>query len=76
MAKKADSIKSMNYEQAQAALNEVIAALEEGPVDLEGSVVLFERGKMLIQHCQYLLDKAELKVSQLEADGSITSMEK
>ena len=70
MAKKTDPIESMNYEQAQQALDEVIVTMEEGQADLEGSVALFERGKKLIQHCQFLLNEAELKVSQLEADGS------
>lgn len=70
MAKKNDPVSSMNFEQAQEALAEVINQLENDPADLEGSVALFERGKALIDHCQALLDKAELKVSKIEDDGS------
>jgi len=75
MAKKSDPISSMNFEQAQEALAEVIGQLEEDPADLEGAVALFERGKALIDHCQALLDKAELKISQLEQDGRVTPMD-
>lgn len=75
MAKKSDAIDSLSFEEAQQALTDVIAQLEGETADLEKTVGLFERGKALIDHCQVLLDKAELKVSQLEADGSITPVE-
>jgi exodeoxyribonuclease VII small subunit len=75
MTKKNDPISSMNFEQAQEALAEVLSQLEDKPTDLEGSVSLFERGKALIDHCQMLLDQAELKVSQLEDNGEMTPME-
>jgi len=75
MAKKSDPISTMNFEQAQEALNEVLGQLEENPSDLEGAVALFERGKELIDRCQALLDEAQLRVSQLENDGSETPMD-
>ena len=74
MAKKNDPISAMNFEQAQEALAEVINDLEENSADLDGAVALFERGKALIDHCQALLDKAELKVSQLDQNGDLTPM--
>lgn len=75
MAKKTDPINEMNFEQAQRALAEVIGQLEDNPTDLDASIALFERGKALIDRCQMLLDLAELKVSQLEADGSTTPLD-
>jgi exodeoxyribonuclease VII small subunit len=75
MAKKSDEITTMRFEEAQRALAEVITQLEDNPADLEGSVALFERGRVLIDHCQSLLDQAEMKVNQLEANGSITKMD-
>jgi len=75
MAKKNNPITVLNYEQAQTALEEVITALENDPVNLEASVALFEKGKELIKHCQVLLDTAELKVRQLGADGSILPLD-
>jgi exodeoxyribonuclease VII small subunit len=38
---------------------------------LEESVTLFERGRKLSEHCQALLDKAELRVSELKDDGQV-----
>lgn len=73
MAKKV--IKDLKYEQALEELEAVIGQLEEDNNGLEVSVKLFERGMMLIRHCQKLLDEAELKVRQLEEDGSTTPVE-
>jgi len=75
MAKKPVSIENLNYEQALAELEEIISNLENEPSGLERSVAMFERGKVLIQHCQKLLDSAEMKVQQLEEDGSMSPLE-
>ena len=34
-------------------------------------MALFERGRKLSDHCQALLDKAELRVNQLNEQGDI-----
>jgi len=75
MAKKPVSIGNLNYEQALAELEEIISKLENEPSGLERSVTMFERGKAIIQHCQKLLDSAELKVRQLEENGSMSTIE-
>ena len=75
MAKKSASIGNMNYEQALAELEEIISKLENEPSGLERSVAMFERGKAIIKHCQKLLDSSELKVRQLEEDGSTSPLE-
>jgi len=75
MVKKPASIGNLNYEKALAELEEIISKLENEPSGLERSVTMFERGKALIQHCQKLLDSAELKVQQLEEDGSMSPIE-
>lgn len=75
MAKKPSSAQTLNYEQALAELDELISDLENEPGGLEKSVTMFERGKALIKHCQKLLDTAELKVRQLEEDGSTSSLD-
>ena len=73
MAKKPTSAEKLNYEQAMAELEEILKGLENDPSGLEKSVEMFERGKSLIQHCQKLLDSAELKVRKLEEDGKTSS---
>lgn len=64
-------ITELSFEAAYAELETIIARLESGELSLDDSVALFERGRKLSEHCQTLLDKAELRVSQLTADGRI-----
>lgn len=70
MVEKDASVNSLTYELALHELETIITSLEEGPTELEQSVKLYERGKILVQHCQRLLDEAELKIHQLEEDGT------
>jgi len=60
---------NLSFEAAYAELEDIIARLDSGDLPLEDSVALFERGRKLAQHCQSLLDTAELRVSQLLDDG-------
>ncbi len=67
MAKKAlPSIESLTYEQAFQELESVVALLESGQQALEDSLVLYERGQALAKHCTDLLDKADLRVTQID----------
>lgn len=61
----------LSFEDAYAELESIIAKLDSGDLALEDSVVLFERGRVLSQHCQALLDNAELRVNQLLDGGQI-----
>ena len=67
MAKKVTvAIENLNYEQAFAELENIVATLEEGQATLDESVELFERGEALSKRCADLLETARLKVSTLE----------
>jgi exodeoxyribonuclease VII small subunit len=68
-------ISELSFESAYAELETIITRLESGELPLEESVTLFERGRTLSDHCQALLDKAELRVSQLTSDGRISNNE-
>jgi exodeoxyribonuclease VII small subunit len=59
----------LNYEQAFAELEKIVAALESGERPLEESMALFERGQALARRCAELLEKAELKVKELVGDS-------
>lgn len=65
------NIDEHSFETAYAELEELIAQLESGELPLEDSVTLFERGRKLSDHCQALLDKAELRVNQLTDEGDV-----
>ena len=61
-------IKGLTYEQAFAELEAIIENLEANQELLDKSITLFERGQALAQYCTQLLDKAELRVQQLNRD--------
>jgi len=70
-----NAINELSFETAYAELESIITKLESGELPLEESVTLFERGRQLSDHCQTLLDKAELRVNQLSGDGKIEAID-
>lgn len=60
--KEISDIDQLTYEQSFAELEELVGRLESGEIDLDEAVKLFERGQALAQHCQHLLENADLKV--------------
>ena len=58
------------FESALNELEQIVGKLERGELKLEESLQLFERGVALTRECRQSLEKAELKVKQLLADGS------
>ena len=65
-------VSGMEYEEAYSALQDVIQKLESGEHSLDESVSLYEQGRLLSLRCQTLLDNAELRIKQLNEDGSLT----
>ena len=59
---KKDDIAAMSFEAAMAELEQIVAALEKGDVELEASISIYERGEALRARCDALLKKAEAKV--------------
>lgn len=64
-------IDQLPFETAYAELQQIVTQLESGELPLDDSVSLYERGRVLSAHCQSLLDQAELRVTQLTADGRV-----
>lgn len=64
-----DEIEELSYEEAFQQLESLVARLETGELSLEQSVALYELGQRLSAHCQDLLEKAELKIRQVDGDA-------
>ena len=64
-------IKDMTFERALKELETIVSRLERGDVELEESILIYERGEALKEHCDRLLKQAEAKVEKLTfgADG-------
>ena len=58
-------LEAMSFEDAMAALEQVVGALEKGDVPLDQSITLYERGAALKAHCEARLKAAEEKVAQI-----------
>ena len=63
----AKPVSDMTFEEAMAALEQVVHQLERGEVALEESIALYERGAALKAHCAAKLKSAEEKVELIRA---------
>jgi exodeoxyribonuclease VII small subunit len=74
MAKKpANQTPPRSFEEALAELERILGEIENGEVGLEESLVKYERGNYLIQHCRGVLNQAEQQIELLSraADGEL-----
>lgn len=60
-------VAEMTFEEAMAALEQVVGSLERGDVALDASIALYERGALLKTRCAALLREAEEKVELIRA---------
>ena len=59
---------TLSFEEAYAQLEAAVNALRDGQMPLERALHYYEEGMKLAQHCNELLQKAELRVRQLSVD--------
>lgn len=64
---------AISFEELYHELEETVRRLEAGDLTLDESLALFERGTLLAEQCNSLLDGAELRVRQLTTrpDGTL-----
>jgi exodeoxyribonuclease VII small subunit len=74
MAKKSQS-PPKNFEEAVDELERILSDIESGELGLEETLVKYERGNFLIQHCREVLNGAEKQIELISkgADGSLQS---
>ena len=66
------ALKEMSFEQSLKELEEIVSRLEQGDVELERSITIYERGEALRKHCDDLLKRAEAKVEKITLDAKGT----
>lgn len=64
-----EQVKSLSFEQAVEQLEAIIDRIEGGQIGLEQSLVEYERGVVLREHCRAILAKAEQRVTELTPDA-------
>jgi exodeoxyribonuclease VII small subunit len=63
--KPAADVGAMSFEAGLRELEGIVARLEQGEVDLEDSITLYERGQALKNHCEAKLKAAEGRLEKL-----------
>ena len=58
-------IAGLTFEKALAELESIVQRLEQGKVELEESVTIYERGEALKKHCEGLLKRAEARIEKI-----------
>jgi len=58
-------ITGLTFEKALAELESIVQRLEQGKVDLEESIAIYERGEALKKHCQGLLERADARIEKI-----------
>lgn len=61
-----DDIKNLSFEEALSELENIIRKMEMGDVKLSESVLFYERGMALKNHCEKILKDAQLKIEKIQ----------
>ena len=70
----APNVATLTFEAALKELEAIVARLEQGQVDLEDSIVLYERGQALKAHCESKLKAAESRLEKIvQTSGQVTT---
>ena len=76
--KKKDEISASSpdsFESAMGQLETLVSKMESGNLSLEESLEAFEKGVHLTRFCQDQLQKAELKIQELNSKGEIIEID-
>lgn len=58
-------VAELSFEAALKELEDIVGRLEQGEVDLEDSIALYERGQALKAHCEAKLKAAEGRLEKI-----------
>jgi exodeoxyribonuclease VII small subunit len=61
----ASAVEELSFEAALRELETIVNRMEQGEVDLEDSIALYERGVALKAHCESKLKSAEARLDKI-----------
>jgi len=75
MGEAGKSEEEIKFEDALKRLEQIVARLEEGELELEQSVQLFEEGVTMAKRCHARLEQAEKRMEKLvrDKDGGLAT---
>jgi len=62
--------RNLKFEDALARLESIVTAMESGEIGIEESIARYEEAMALAAHCRQILDAAELRIQQIQADAA------
>ena len=65
-----DNIQDLNFEEAYSKLGEIVQSLENGGLTLLESTQIYERGMILANYCNHLLDDTKLRITEISQDNN------
>lgn len=68
-------VAKLSFEEALKELEKIVAQLEQGKVELEKSIEIYERGTQLKAHCEAKLKDAQSRIDKIVVapDGSVST---
>lgn len=63
-------VSGLSFEAALQELEQIVSRLEQGEVELEASISLYERGQALKAHCEKKLKAAESRLEKIIQSAS------
>lgn len=67
--KKRDADEALGFEEALGRLEGIVAQLEDGELELEAALAMFETGVGLTRQCAERLEETERRIEVLVAEG-------
>ncbi|MBE6524348.1 MAG: exodeoxyribonuclease VII small subunit [Thermoplasmata archaeon] len=66
-----EEVQNMTFEQSIASLESLVKELENGGIDLDKSIEIYEKAVILRNHCRKILDNSERRIEKImeTADG-------
>ena len=65
----------MKFEDNLKQLEELVAKMESGGLDLDAMIKSFEEGRKLVETCQKDLESIKLRIEKVTKNGSVEPLE-
>ena len=71
MSEYEEKVREMSFEESMDALEGLVKKLEDGGIDLDESLSIYEQAVVLRDHCRKILDEGERRIKKIveTADG-------
>ena len=68
-----EEVEKMSFEESMKALEDLVRELENGGIDLDRSLEIYEKAVILRNRCQTILDESERRIQKImeTANGTV-----